>query len=339
MNPVKRLNERVKELTALHEISMILSSYHETYEMILLKAVSVLVNAFQFSNITACRITFGIYSAQSGNFKKTDWMLVSEFDVLNEKGKIEAAYLEEKPNAFSGPFLEEETQLLDSAAKLLEVYLIRRQKDDEMNKLLEKKELMLKELHHRVRNNLQIILSLLRLQGASLTDTKSRDLIKLSENRVKALSVIHEKLYGTIDLQNFDYRDCIKELLEHLFISYSAASQHIHYVLDCARLPISIDQAIPLGLTINELVTNSIRHAFIDNEEGLVRLKIFCVDKFCTFEYCDNGRGLPESTDVRNPITLGYQIINSLTSQLDGKKESTSGKEGFRFVLKFPINE
>ncbi len=336
MNPVDRLKERVKELTALHEISKILYSNQETYERILLKIVSVIVNAFQFPEITSSRITFGIYTAQNGNFKLTKSILSSDFEVQNEKGMIEVVYLEDRPQAFCGPFLEEEKQLLDSVAQMLAVYLMRRQRDDELNKALLRKELMLKEIHHRVKNNLQIILSLLRLQEGILTDRKLKDLIKLSENRVKALSVIHEKLYGSGDLHNIDYKDCIKELLEHLLSSYSADSHNIRYELDCAKLPISIDQAIPFGLIINELVTNSIRHAFKSSQEGFIHLRINCDEKFCTLEYEDNGCGIPKEIDLKNPTTLGYQLINSLAAQIDGKKGLCEEKNGFSFHLKFP---
>lgn len=335
MDAVSSLRERVKELTALHEISKILYSNQETYEQILLKVVSVLVNALQFPEITAIRITFGIYTIQNGNFKKTYWLLTSDFEVLEEKGKIEVVYLKEMPDAFEGPFLKEERQLVDSVSQMLAVYLMRRQREDELKKSLLKKELMLKEIHHRVKNNLQIILSLLRLQEGILGDQKSKDLIKLSENRVKALSVIHEKLYGTADLQNIDYKDCIKELLDHLLGSYSADSHNIRYELDCAKLPISIDQAIPFGLIINELVTNSIKHAFTESAGGSILLKIFCDEEYCTFEYSDDGRGLPENIDLTNPKTLGYQLINSLVSQIDAKKGFCTEKHGFNFFLKF----
>jgi PAS domain S-box-containing protein len=201
---------------------------------------------------------------------------------------------------------------------------------------LEEKNLLLQEIHHRVKNNLQIISSLLSLQSKYVKDEEDLELFKESQSRVRSMAFIHEQLYQSSNFTNIDFSVYVENLISYLFHSYSIDPSYVNFKLNIDNVSLDINTAIPCGLIINEIVTNSLKYAFpimeycnssntaiISSEisnEICIRLHSYKENKFSLF-VSDNGIGLPENVDFRNTDTLGLQLVNSLVDQLDGTIE------------------
>ena len=197
---------------------------------------------------------------------------------------------------------------------------------------LKEKEVLLKEIHHRVKNNLQIISSLLNLQSIYLKDEASKDIFQESQTRVRSMALIHEILYQSRNFGEIDFSDYISRLLSYIVRSYGTNPELIINVKD---IYLDIDRAISCGLIINELVSNSLKYAFGEKEKGKIRIDFLLEKEQFTLEIGDNGRGLPEDINFRETESLGLQLVTNLVEQLDGRIEidRTIGTE---FKIVFP---
>jgi Amt family ammonium transporter len=186
---------------------------------------------------------------------------------------------------------------------------------------LQEKELLLREIHHRVKNNLQIISSLLSLQSRTSKDEQAIEMAKESQNRIKVMALIHEKLYRSKDFANVEFNDYIKNLVNDLFASYKVSTSRISLKMDIENISLGIDTAIPTGLIINELVTNCLKYAFAKDTDGEVRISLRSLDDgHNELIVSDNGVGLPESLDIKKAESLGLRMITNLTERsLHGK--------------------
>jgi len=192
----------------------------------------------------------------------------------------------------------------------------------QLKRSLKEKEVLLKEIHHRVKNNLQIISSLIYLQSKNIQDEGTLQLFQDSQNRVKSMALIHEKLYQSKDLARIDFDEYIKSLVNHLFYSYRINLATIKPQIDIDDISLSIDTAICCGIIINELVSNSLKHAFPAGKKGKIEIKL---QRKYQNEYIlvvkDNGIGLPENVDFKHTKSLGLQLVCNLTDQLNGLVE------------------
>jgi len=188
-------------------------------------------------------------------------------------------------------------------------------------KSLKEKELLLKEVHHRVKNNMQMISSILILQAAALNDDKIREVFDECNDRIRSMAIVHEKLYRSQNLSNIDCKNYLETISNSLIESYKEDTQNIHLTLDVKDVFLNIDTAIPLGLIINELLTNSLKYAFKDADEGEIRIILQSIDENrFELKVKDNGTGLPENFDIKNTNSLGLQIVSLLSEgQLNGK--------------------
>lgn len=202
---------------------------------------------------------------------------------------------------------------------------------------LKEKEVLLKEIHHRVKNNLQMMISLLRLQARAVKDDYSTGVLKDIQNRIAVMSLIHEKLYRSKDMARIGFRDYIKDLTDGLFRAYGVSGGRISLRTDVVAIECSIEKAIPVGLIINELVTNSIKYAFPGGRNGEIGITIRTVSESgIELSVADNGVGIPKEVDVRNTKTLGMQIVTSLAEQqLRGNLE-INRESGTEFRITFP---
>jgi PAS domain S-box-containing protein len=201
-----------------------------------------------------------------------------------------------------------------------------------LEKSLAEKELLLKEIHHRVKNNLMIISSLLSLQSRQVKDRETMDLFRESENRTRSMALIHERLYRSEDLKNIDLAEYLGRLASEIFRSYSADSR-IRLNLEIDELKVDVETAVPLGLIVNELLTNAVKHAFPDGE-GTVTVSLSKRNGTVTLEVSDDGAGFPEDIDWESSPSLGLQLVRSLTEQIDGKVEMISdGGTTFRIIF------
>jgi two-component sensor histidine kinase len=204
----------------------------------------------------------------------------------------------------------------------------------ELSDSLDEKVVLLREVHHRVKNNLQIIASLLSLQSNRIDDAETLALFTNSETRVRAMAAIHERLYLSEDLAKVDFVGYIETLIESLFDSYSVDADNVRLVTEIDDVTLDLDQAIPCGLMVNELVSNSLKYAFPAGT-GELRVRMASEHGFYVLEVSDNGVGFPEEVDYLNTDSLGLQLITSLTRQLQGRVEMVN-HDGTSFRIEFP---
>ena len=202
---------------------------------------------------------------------------------------------------------------------------------------LQEKEVLLKEIHHRVKNNMQVIISILNLQASFIKNKKIIELLQDSQSRIKTMALIHEKLYQSKDFSKIDFSEYITNLFKYLFISYKSPKQQVEYSLDTDPYPLSIDSIISLGLITNELVSNSFKYAFIGkiNCRIEVSLKKFDEENL-VLSIKDNGKGFPDGLDYKNTESLGLQLVCLLTEQIQGKLDVQSSEKGTSFLIIFP---
>lgn len=208
--------------------------------------------------------------------------------------------------------------------------------EERLKTSLKEKEVLLKEVHHRVKNNLQVISSLLKLQSRYINDDEVLSLFKDSYHRVRSMALIHEKLYVSEDLAKINVADYIENLTQNLFKSYSLNATKLNFYLDIDPYWLDVDTAIPCGLIINELVSNSIKYAFPDPQAGTIRVKFYLSNGQYVLTVSDDGIGLPLDFNLNTLDTLGLQLVINLTEQLEGNIEVRSNP-GTLFTLTFPI--
>lgn len=200
---------------------------------------------------------------------------------------------------------------------------------------LKEKEVLLKEIHHRVKNNLQIVSSLLNLQAGYLEDQKTIEILKQCENRVGAMALIHEQLYQSHDLAKIEFAEYVKTLTANLLGSYDIRSDMVALKLDIDNIFLSVDAAIPCGLIVNELVSNSLKYAFPSGKKGEICIGLHADNNNqITLSVSDDGIGFSKNLYFRNTESLGLQIVIALTSQLEGTIELDRNK-GTKFEIKF----
>jgi len=201
---------------------------------------------------------------------------------------------------------------------------------------LKEKDVLLKEIHHRVKNNLQIISSLLKLQGRHTTDVQSTEMFKDSHDRITAMALIHEQLYQSKDLSNIDFGTYISNLANSLLRSFGQESRRIRVDTESNGIFFGIDVAVSCGLIINELVSNSLKYAFPAHEEGVISITTRLVNKnTIDMVIGDDGIGIPEDLDFRNTETFGLQLITGLVEhQLAGEIE-INRSVGTEFRIRF----
>ena len=211
----------------------------------------------------------------------------------------------------------------------------RKEFENSLKTSLAEKEVLLREIHHRVKNNLQIISSLLNLQTVYIDDEEALNLFKESQNRVKSMSMIHESLYQSRDLAHIDFSIYLSRLCNELLSSYGVNINLITLKTDLEKIFLDINTAIPCGLIITELFTNSIKYAFPEARKGIIDIK-FQLDTDDNFilEVSDNGVGFPDDIDFENTKSLGMRLVSSLVDQLDGTIE-LDNSSGTRFIIKF----
>lgn len=199
---------------------------------------------------------------------------------------------------------------------------------------LKEKEVLLKEIHHRVKNNMQVISSMLRLQASYIDDPHAHELFLECQNRVKSMALIHEKLYQSQDLARIDFADYLRNLMNHLFRSYSGRSD-ISLNIEVSDVRLGVDTGIPCGLIVNELVSNALKHAFPDGRSGQITVSLQRTNGTYVLSVKDDGVGFPKDVDFRNTPSLGLQLVNTLTTQLEGEVELISNGQGTEFRITF----
>ena len=212
----------------------------------------------------------------------------------------------------------------------------RRRAEQQIKVSLIEKEVLLKEINHRVKNNLQLICSLLSLQSGHTDHVQAREGLKVSQARVKSMALIHENLYQSEDLARVDLRRYVRRLASSLFNAHEVSPDAITQRIEVDDVSLGVTQAIPCGLIINELVSNSLKHAFPEGKGGEIRIELTSIaGNGVTLKVGDSGVGFPSDLDFRNTESLGLQLVIILVDQLDGTIE-LHANDGTEFEITFP---
>ena len=202
-----------------------------------------------------------------------------------------------------------------------------------------------KEIHHRIKNNLQVISSLLDLQAEKFNDPKVIEAFRESQNRVISMALIHEELHKEEGTDTLNFSEYLKMLAKNLFQTYKLSSKNIRLNMDVQEnLFFDMDTAVPLGIIVNELVSNSLKHAFIGRDNGEIRIQLHKEESegnksaLFTLTVSDNGVGIPEDLDIEDLDSLGLQLVTSLVDQLDGELE-LKRNNGTEFIIRFTVAE
>jgi PAS domain S-box-containing protein len=243
-----------------------------------------------------------------------DWLLIPE---IVEKGKVKTVL----------SYVRNVTSLVE-ARKTLE-------------KAVEEKEMLLKELHHRIKNNLQTIYGLLQIQTSTVKDDQVRKILKETENRIFSMALIHQKLYEAKTLSSVDLTEYLEELAEGMIKSYGIDSERIHFEIRGEPVNLGTEQIVPCSLIFTELVTNSIKYAFPDNRKGTIFVDISRDDFRIKLKIGDDGVGFPKDFDRETSDSLGLELIELLGQQLEGRvqKEEDGKKEGTWWKIEFPLKK
>ncbi|MFA4878418.1 MAG: histidine kinase dimerization/phosphoacceptor domain -containing protein, partial [Methanoregula sp.] len=234
----------------------------------------------------------------------------------------------------SANVLDEDKKIISTIAQGMDI-TERKKMSVQIEASLIEKEALLKEVHHRVKNNLQIIASILNLQIRKIDEPTTIEALKDCQGRVRSMALVHEHLYRGKDLSHVDLGNYIRALGTVLFTSYDARERGARFELDIHDIYVDANTAIPLGLISNELITNSLKYAFKEKEDGKVSITATEDRATLIFVVADNGPGIPEHITLENQATLGLQLVSSLTDQLNGTV-TIDRTAGTKFVITFP---
>jgi len=210
----------------------------------------------------------------------------------------------------------------------------RKKAEEQVRSSLEEKEVLLKEIHHRVKNNMQIVSSMLRLQAGQSKNEDFIEMCNVGQSRIRSIALIHESLYKSSDFARIDFSKYIEKLMTHLFSIYEGGKERIEFEVDVEDVFLDINKAIPCGLIINELVSNSLRHAFPNHMEGKISVEMLRENGKHILIVKDTGIGFPEEIDFRNAKTLGMQLVTDLVKQLRGTiKLAKDGATEFKITF------
>ncbi len=215
-------------------------------------------------------------------------------------------------------YTEKDMEILEFVSGQIAIAIKHKQDEEKIRKNLAEKNVLLQEIHHRVKNNMQVISSMLGLQSAYITDKRVLELFQNSRGRVKAMALIHDALYRSQDLAHIDFANYIRQLTTRIFISYGANSSLIKLKTDIQDVWLDISMAILCGLIINKLVSNSLKYAFPAGRKGEISVSLTYKNEIFTLCVKDNGIGIADEIDFENPKTLGLLLVHSLTQQLNG---------------------
>lgn len=298
--------------------AVFLSSFSFGFSLAYLTLPPILVMAFRYQQIGAATSVFLL-------------SVIATWGTTHGYGPFQRENLNE-----SLLFLQMFMGVIAATALLLAAVITEGTKAQEvLRDSLKEKEILLREIHHRVKNNLQVISSLLSLQSRTLNDPKSIKVFQESGSRIQAMALVHEKLYGTDNLSTIQFTEYTKALATDLFHAYGIQTENILLVVEAADVLLDINQAVPLGLIMNELISNSCKYAFPNGRKGEIIVRLQSGDPM-ELTISDNGIGVPGGIQLDKVETLGLRLVSILAQQLQGSISMETGPSGTTIRLKFP---
>lgn len=270
-----------------------------------------------------------IHSDQIGELIFSDGNYTGEAEHLRKDGSTFAAFVN------ASLLKNDKGEIIGTMSISRDITRIK-EAEEQLKKSVHEKELLLKEIHHRVKNNMQVISSILKLQSAYVNDPKVVELLDECRNRITSMAFIHATLYMKKDFANINFAEYVSNIASNLQQSYVSSDKKILLRLDVPDFNLHIDDAIPCGLIINELLTNSFKYAFAKKKSGQVGISVKLKKENVILAIWDDGAGFPKTVNYRDTPSLGLQLVNSLTEQIGGKLKMESRKnEGTRFIIAF----
>jgi len=316
--------------------------YRNLMEGIMVILMGGLITLWLSRNITKpiAQLVEGTKQVSSGN-------LEHQIDIVahDEIGKLANAFnhmtgeLKKSRDELEGYSKTLEERVEERTKELQYEINDRKQAEKQLTASLKEKELLLQEIHHRVKNNMQVISSLLKLQAATIEEETLRSAFRDSEHRVRAMSLVHEKLYQSKDFTHVPFRDYLTSLIRYLYQSYTPKAGTIELVTEIEDLPLTITHAIPCGLIVNELLSNALKHAFPGERTGTITLSLHSPEPH-TYELTvsDDGIGIPDEIDPKTTKTLGLHLVSILVEdQLKGEIE-VEREGGTRVRIRFKVH-
>ncbi len=213
----------------------------------------------------------------------------------------------------------------------------RKKYQEKIENNLREKRTLLEEIHHRVKNNLAILSGLLQLKGLETEDPTLQEILQESQSRIQSMALVHEKFYEFDSLAEIELRQYTKDLVETLRQTLTMSEEQVQVNLDADKVHLDIHQAVPLGILLNEILTNAFKYAFPDGEEGEINIDINREGNHVSIQVQDNGVGLPEDLDMENSESLGIRLMHELTDQLEASFNIDSGNWGTAIKVEFEI--
>lgn len=250
---------------------------------------------------------------------------------LRQEGKT-AGWLE----VYAFPLLDSASGQTSGVIEYVRDITARKEAEDRLKESLREKDILLRELHHRVKNNMQVISSLLNLQANHIADPVAKEMFRETQRRIRSMALVHEQLYQSANLSQINFASYLAHLSSHLFQACGVSTHRVRLNLQTEELLLDVNTAIPLGMIFNELMTNSLKHAFPDNREGEIKVILRRYDRDQAFlEVADNGLGLPKGFKLEECKSLGLQIVQTLCHQIKARIELDQS-EGTAFRIIFP---
>ncbi|WP_441001213.1 histidine kinase dimerization/phosphoacceptor domain -containing protein [Fodinibius sp. SL11] len=227
---------------------------------------------------------------------------------------------------------------LKAVAHIISITTARKQAEQQLQQSLDEKKTLLAEIHHRIKNNLAVISGLLEVQAIETEDEHVRFTLQDSQQRIQTIATIHEKLYQSSTLAEVGTEQFIQDLIRSIHDAHNPGNQRdITYETDIEDIDLDMDRAIPLGLIVNELVSNTYKHAFEEQEQGHISIRLESKNDMIRLQITDNGKGLPEDFTLQQSSSLGMNLIQTLTHQLEGQLEYQNTENGCEFIVTAPF--
>jgi two-component sensor histidine kinase/DNA-binding NarL/FixJ family response regulator len=346
------LEERVKELACLYELAEVINAQGISRDEMLKQAVAVIPAGYQHPESTRARISFRGKEFSTPGFRQSVWNQNFPLFVDGEwAGAVEVSYTGEWPEAGNAPFLAEESSLLGGIVRLLENSIACRIADERLRdscgigsppvpdvadpglkgerdlrlaveqdliRSREQQEQLLREVRQRVKNNLHTVHDLLALQSKYIRDDKVLKALQESQNRIKAMALVHEILYQYPEIANIDLDLYVKTLAKSLFEFYHSKGKEIVLRTDISEVALGVNTAIPVGLIINELMSNALKHAFPNRNTGEIFIRVRKKNRNISIIFRDDGTGLPRDMNCRDTRSLGLRMVFSIVEQMKG---------------------
>ncbi len=346
------LDERIKELACLYDLAKIISTQGISLDDMLKQAVDLIPSGYQYPGFTNARIIFQGKDYSTPGFRHSVWNQNFPLFIDGEwAGSVEVSYTGEWSDAKNAPFLSEESSLLNGIVRLLENSITRKIADErlrdtcgigspaaspspdpgmqgerdlrliaeqDLKRSREQQEQLLREVRERVKNNLHTVHDLLALQSKYIRDDKVLKTLQESQNRIRAMALVHEILYQTPEISSIDLDLYVKTLGENLSGFYTRKGREIVLHTDIPGIALGVNTAIPVGLILNELMSNALKHAFPDREKGEIFIRIRKKDRNISIVFRDDGVGMPRDMNWRDTKSLGLRMVFSIVEQMKG---------------------